>query len=109
MSVVFVLLAAGSAFAVTYDCHKSTCYGTNNADTIDGTGIDQTYFGKDGRDILSDTVGDDRDTIYGDAGNDRLNDADGDGRDTLRGGPGYDVCIGDRNDEFRSCEDTIIR
>jgi Ca2+-binding RTX toxin-like protein len=113
VSVVFVLLAAGSALAVEYTCYKDECHGTNRADTIIG-GPDndksQTFYGLEGKDILKDTNGDDdEDTIYGEEGSDRLNAADGDGRDTLRGGSGYDMCTGDRNDEFVGCEEEIIK
>jgi Ca2+-binding RTX toxin-like protein len=113
VSVVFVLLAAGSALAVEYTCYKDVCKGTDKRDTITG-GPDndksQTFYGLRAGDILKDTNGDDdRDTMYGEEGDDLLNTADGDGRDILRGGSGYDVCIGDPNDEFKGCEDEIIR
>jgi hypothetical protein len=109
VSVVFLLLAAGLALADTYTCTTAKCDGTNKDDTITGTDRSQTFFGQAGGDTLRDTAGDDADTIYGEDGGDRLNDADGDGRDTIRGGAGYDVCIGDRQDTFRGCEDIRIR
>ena len=108
-SVVFVLLAAGLAMADTFTCTTAYCIGTNNEDTITGTDRSQEFFGRDGADVLRDRAGNDADTIWGEDGRDRLNDADGDGRDALRGGAGYDVCIGDRNDTFRGCEDVRIR
>ena len=109
VSVVFVLLAAGLAMADTFTCNKDTCYGTNHRDKITGTDNSQDIFGLRRDDLLRDRAGHDRDLLSGNAGDDRLNDNDGDSRDVIRGGPGYDVCIGDRGDTFRGCEDVIKR
>ncbi|MBB3178464.1 calcium-binding protein [Variovorax sp. Sphag1AA] len=64
--------------------------GTAAVDTITGTKLNDTIFGRDGADVLNGDGGDD--TIYGEDGADVLNG--GAGNDTLDGGTGNDQLTG---------------
>ena len=120
LTVLFALLAASAAQALTIygtsdpdeiDCCPTDdiIYGYGGGDDINSGEGDDSVYGGGGNDRLVDYAGEDTDTLRGQAGRDRLNDADNDGRDTIIGGKGYDVCIGDRRDEFRGCEVERIR
>lgn len=63
---------------------------SNDGDTIDGTGEDDSFFGGRGDDLLRGRGGDDR--LIGRAGDDRLIGAGGD--DFLQGSGGEDILIG---------------
>jgi Ca2+-binding RTX toxin-like protein len=79
--------------------------GTNQADVLNGTLGPDVIFGRGGNDRISGRAGNDR--ILGGTGNDILRA--GLGADTLNGGLGRDICIGDRRDQFKSCEIVFIR
>ena len=66
------LLVAGTAVAVTQQCHGGECQGTSKSDLLYGTAMKDTIFGRGGND-----------KVYG-YGND----------DMLKGGPGADVIYG---------------
>lgn len=63
--------------------------GTNGADTLNGTALDDKIKGKSGADTIFGLAGDDR--IEGDKGDDVI--AGGDGDDAIDGGKGYDTAV----------------
>jgi Ca2+-binding RTX toxin-like protein len=81
--------------------------GTDGADTIEGTAVDEVIDGLAGADVISGDAGDD--AIYGSPGSDDLSGGDGDdlldgggNGDILSGGEGHDHLIGYRgNDVLR--------
>ncbi|WP_335752015.1 calcium-binding protein [Sulfitobacter sp.] len=87
--------------------------GSDQAETLNGTGGDDTINGYEGNDRLNGDEGDDvldgfagNDTLFGGEGNDVLNGHEGDdtlngwvGNDTLSGGEGDDVLNGGEGDD----------
>ena len=74
-------------------------YGTDNADTLDGTGADDRIAGDEGNDSID--GGDGYDTIRGGAGDDSIDGGarddylrGNDGQDTIEGGSGADIIWG---------------
>ena len=81
--------------------------GTPGRDRLKGTSGRDAIFGLGSNDVLFGNAG--RDRLYGGRGNDRLWGLDS-SRDILRGGlGGNDTCIGRVNDQFRNCENIVIR
>ena len=84
-------------------------YGTDNAETINGSNAGETIYAGGGHDTVNGNNG--ADTLYGGAGDDVLNG--GDGNDILDGGTGNDMLNGGYgNDVYRLMlnggKDTII-
>ena len=84
-------------------------YGTDNAETINGSNAGETIYAGGGHDTVNGNNG--ADTLYGGAGDDVLNG--GDGNDILAGGTGNDMLNGGYgNDVYRLMlnggKDTII-
>jgi Ca2+-binding RTX toxin-like protein len=89
-AVFALLMVSGVAIARTVHCDGGKCRGTNNNDTMYGTG---------GRDTINSLMGADLvrgygrgDTLNGDGGRDRLSGGNGD--DEVNGGDRDDVVIG---------------
>lgn len=90
--------------------------GDASANTLEGTGEDETLYGYEGNDTLN--AGDGADKLYGGDGNDTLNGEGGDdelyggdGDDDLNGGSGADTMVGgDGNDTYtvNSSSDTVV-
>jgi RTX calcium-binding nonapeptide repeat (4 copies) len=94
-----VLLAAGVAYAVEKNCQANTdCFGTNQADTLNGSDGNDFMFGRGGPDLLRGFSGDDE--MRGQGGADQLFGASG--YDLLNGGGGNDGLSGGgaENDYF---------
>jgi Ca2+-binding RTX toxin-like protein len=113
-----LLLALVAAVAVaadagrTFQCETPTCEGTDRDDTIserDGT-VQDDIDALGGNDTVNAALfGSDADTVEGSPGNDVIRADDGDTRDSVNGGAGKDVCIVDRGDDVKDCEDVIRR
>ena len=100
--VVALLVSAGLAFAATYDCTSGrACIGTEEADTLNGSGgVDPYMDGRQGDDELFANEGEYA-FLQGDAFDAPDNDTTTDGDDLLRGGPGFDDMAGfGGSDEF---------
>lgn len=109
MAMLFVMIAAGAAMAITKQCGDNLpCEGTNNDDTLyerEGTKRDVIY-GFGGQDVIdANTFNFDRDRLFGGDQGDKLLVNDGDGRDVVRGGAGRDVCLIDQGDRAVNCEE----
>ena len=94
-----VLLVAGVAYAATIDCNGGDCVGTNSADTMNGSPIDDKMLAMDGGDTLNGEGGMDAlkgqgggDEIFGGEGNDKVKG--GFGMDRVEGGEGNDLVRG---------------
>jgi Ca2+-binding RTX toxin-like protein len=113
LMAVFVVVAAGMAWAVTKTCGTDECTGTDNDDVLYeqvGRGEPDSIKGLAGRDFIdANTFNDDRDVVQGGTGPDKLLVNDGDRRDVVRGGSGRDVCVVDRGDGRRGCEVVRVR
>ena len=94
----FVLLVAGTAFAVSKMC-PDNCRGTADDDRLVGSSRANTIYAEDGNDRVLGRGGEDalkggdgRDEVYGQEGNDRV---EGSGAvDEVHGGPGDDLVRG---------------
>ena len=98
-----MLLAAGTALALTVRCSGGECRGTETADRIFGTasrdivyaeGGNDEVFGRGSDDILKGDQGNDK--VYGQRGNDRVKG--GLGKDAVFGGLGDDIVRGGTHD-----------
>lgn len=109
LTMLFALVAAGAALAVTKTCGGIPCNGTENEDTLyerQGTVRDAIY-GFGGKDVIdANTFNFDRDRVFGGDRGDKLLVNDGDGRDVVKGGMGRDVCFIDPGDRAVNCEVT---
>lgn len=109
LTMLFALVAAGAALAVTKTCGGIPCNGTENEDTLyerQGTVRDVIY-GFGGKDVIdANTFNFDRDRVFGGDRGDKLLVNDGDGRDVVKGGMGRDVCFIDPGDRAVNCEVT---
>lgn len=107
LAMLFAMVAAGAALAVTKTCGGIPCNGTDNEDTLyerKGTVKDAIY-GFDGKDVIdANTFNFDRDRVFGGDRGDKLLVNDGDGRDVVKGGAGRDVCLIDPGDRAVNCE-----
>lgn len=81
--------------------------GSRAKDRLPGTLGNDVIVGLDGNDSLLGRAGADR--LLGGRGNDILRGGAGVSSDVLRGGPGTDLCVGDGNDQFINCEQTIVK
>lgn len=98
MLVSAVLLLAGVAYAATITCTGGDCNGTNEADTMNGSPIDDKMLAMDGGDTLNGEGG--MDALKGQGGGDQI--FGGEGNDKVKGGFGMDrVEGGDGNDLVR--------
>ena len=109
LAMLFALVAATAAFAVTKTCQNVPCNGTDNEDTLyerKGTVRDAIYgFGEE--DVIdANTFNFDRDRVFGGDRGDKLLVNDGDSRDVVKGGQGRDVCLIDPGDRAVNCEVT---
>ena len=87
-----IVLSSGVALAATITCQSGVdCFGTNNADTLEGTASYDKIYGRGGADTLK-GVGGSFDALYGQSGGDRL--FGGTGKDLLVGGAGKDALSG---------------
>jgi Ca2+-binding RTX toxin-like protein len=98
---LMLLLAAGVALAVTKTCMPYTgpgteCFGTKNADTLNGTDGSDLIYGRGRADTLNGFGAFDElygqggaDKLFGSSGNDNL--IGGSGKDALGGGEGIDT------------------
>lgn len=91
----FVLLVAGTAFAVNKMC-PDNCRGTSGDDRLVGSSRANTIYAEDGNDRVLGRGGEDalkggdgRDSVYGQDGNDRVKGSAG--MDEVYGGPGDDL------------------
>lgn len=109
LAMLFALVAAGAALAVTKTCGGIPCNGTDNEDTLyerKGTVRDVIY-GFDEEDVIdANTFNFDKDRVFGGDRGDKLLVNDGDGRDVVKGGMGRDVCFIDPGDRAVNCEVT---
>ncbi len=112
VGALLLTMIPGVASAAVIQCFGSTCFGTENRDTIyerRGNDLDDNIFGLRGGDvILADDFTSDRDELDGGRGNDRLNTNDNDQQDLINCGRGNnDVAILDNRDNVnhRNCED----
>ena len=109
LTMLFALVAAGAALAVTKTCAGIPCNGTENEDLLyerEGTVRDAIY-GFGGQDVIdANTFNFDRDRVFGGDQGDKLLVNDGDGRDVVKGGMGRDVCFIDPGDRAVNCEVT---
>ena len=107
LTMLFALVAAGAALAVTKTCAGIPCNGTENEDLLyerEGSVRDAIY-GFGGQDVIdANTFNFDRDRVFGGDMGDKLLVNDGDGRDVVRGGDGRDVCLIDPGDRAVNCE-----
>jgi hypothetical protein len=94
-----VLLATGTAFAMTVRCSSVECNGTEEADRIFGSASEEIInagdgsdevFGRGSRDVIRGELG--KDEIYGQRGNDGLKGSAG--ADKVFGGLGDDIVRG---------------
>jgi Ca2+-binding RTX toxin-like protein len=108
VGALMLVLAAGAALAAVIDCTQARCVGTNAADQITGTARSQTIIGRGGNDQLTDTRGQDHDSLRGRRGRDTLDAREGNNAngntDRVNGGPGRDTCFVDNKDSLVSCE-----
>lgn len=108
VTMLLVVVAAGTALAVTKTCKDTPCFGTANADLLYervGNMLQDRIYGLEGDDVIdANNFNQDSDRLRGDGGRDRLLSNDGDGRDIVYGGPGRDICYVDRGDLARNCE-----
>ncbi|MDQ4127685.1 MAG: hypothetical protein M3151_07040 [Actinomycetota bacterium] len=109
LAMLFALVAAGAALAVTKTCATVPCNGTENEDTLyerEGTVRDVIYgFGEE--DVIdANTFNFDEDRVFGGDRGDKLLVNDGDSRDLVKGGAGRDVCFIDPGDRAVNCEVT---
>jgi RTX calcium-binding nonapeptide repeat (4 copies) len=109
MVSLLVGLFAVAAYAATFTCSTTPCYGTGGPDTIyerPGDKVPDTIYGRRGADDIFAYDGtDDVDVLYGNGGRDLLYTLDGDGLDTVRGQRGYDRCLIDPGDDASGCEE----
>jgi hypothetical protein len=107
LAIMFALVAAGTALAVTKTCSAIPCDGTDNRDVLYervGTKADNIS-GLDGEDVIdANTFNFDRDRLFGGDRGDKLLVNDGDGRDVVKGGAGRDICYVDPGDRRVNCE-----
>lgn len=108
VAMLLVVVAAGTALAVTKTCNSDPCSGSDNDDVLyerADNRLDDTIYGMNGSDdIDANTFRRDEDRLFGGSGSDRLLTNDDDGRDTIRGGDGRDVCFVDPGDRVTGCE-----
>ena len=109
LAMLFAMVAAGAALAVTKTCQNVPCTGTQNEDLLyerEGTVRDAIYgFGEE--DVIdANTFNFDKDRVFGGDRGDKLLVNDGDGRDVVKGGMGRDVCFVDEGDRAVNCEVT---
>jgi len=91
-----LMLSSGVALAATITClPDEDCFGTEDADTLEGSISDEYMFGRGGNDTLNGLGGNDE--LYGEEGNDNL--LGGASADRLVGGPGRDMSNGDGGDD----------
>lgn len=90
------LLLATAAFAATRHCNGGTCMGTDGADRILGSNLDETVFANKGPDKLFGRDG--MDQLKGEEGSDEVHGQGGD--DKVKGGTGRDVVFGDAGDDM---------
>jgi hypothetical protein len=106
---LLVGLFAVAAYAATFTCSTTPCYGTGGPDRISersGDNLPDTIYGRRGADIIfANDYTDDVDVLYGNRGRDLLHALDGDGLDTVRGQRGYDRCVIDHGDDAFGCEE----
>ncbi len=93
---VGTLLLAAAAFAATRHCNGGTCTGTDGADRILGSNLDETVFAGSGPDKLFGRDG--ADQLKGEDGRDEVHGQGGD--DKVKGGTGRDVVFGDAGDDM---------
>ncbi len=109
LAMLFALVAAGAALAVTKQCQNVPCNGTENEDLLyerEGT-VRDTIYGFGEEDLIdANTFNFDRDRVFGGARGDKLLVNDGDSRDVVKGGAGRDVCFIDPGDRAVNCEVT---
>ena len=98
LSFGFVLLVAGTAFAVNKMC-PDNCRGTSGDDRLVGSSRANTIYAEDGNGRVLGRGGEDalkggdgRDEVYGQEGNDRVKGSAG--MDEVYGGPGDDLVRG---------------
>ena len=94
----FVLLVAGTAFAVSKMC-PDNCRGTADDDRLVGSSRANTIYAEDGNDRVLGRGGEDalkggdgRDEVFGQEGNDRVKGSGG--KDRVDGGEGNDLVRG---------------
>ena len=107
LAMVFAMVAAGAALAVTKTCGGIPCNGTDNEDLLyerEGTVRDAIYGMREEDVIDANTFNFDRDRVFGGDRGDKLLVNDGDGRDVVKGGQGRDVCLIDPGDRTVNCE-----
>lgn len=109
LAMLFALVAAGAAFAVTKTCASVPCTGTENEDTLyerKGT-VQDAIYGLGEEDVIdANTFNFDKDRVFGGDRGDKLLVNDGDPRDLVKGGAGRDVCLIDPGDRAVNCEIT---
>lgn len=109
LAMLFALVAAGAALAVTKTCGGIPCNGTDNEDTLyerKGT-VRDVINGFGGEDVIdANTFNFDKDRVIGGDRGDKLLVNDGDSRDLVKGGMGRDVCFIDPGDRAVNCEVT---
>jgi Ca2+-binding RTX toxin-like protein len=90
-ALIALLVFSGMALAATVSCQVNVeCFGTKNADTLEGTALRDYEYGRGGADTLR-GLGED-DSLYGQGGSDML--FAGPGGDNLVGGAGNDAMNG---------------
>ena len=108
LAMLFAMVAAGAAVAVTKTCQDVPCNGTKNEDLLyerKGTVKDAIY-GLGEEDVIdANTFNFDRDRVFGGDRGDKLLVNDGDSRDVVKGGAGRDVCLIDPGDRAVNCEE----
>ena len=111
LAAISIGMTAGTAHA---DPTPNFIPGTPDNDLLVGTRHNDFILARRGNDVLVGWQG--NDILRGGGGDDTLRDwrpagpgQNHSGHDLFRGGPGNDRCIGDAGDEFRGCEDIIIR
>jgi Ca2+-binding RTX toxin-like protein len=99
---VMVALFAGAAYAATIS-------GTAERDILVESQLDDVINARAGDDKVKAQFKQwDKDELRGNSGDDLLRADDGDDWDIVNGGAGNeDLCIGDAEDDFLNCEDTI--
>lgn len=90
------LLLAAAAFAATRHCNGGTCMGTDGADRILGSNLDETVFANMGPDKLFGRDG--ADQLKGEEGRDEVHGQGGD--DRVKGGTGRDAVFGEAGDDL---------
>jgi hypothetical protein len=88
-----LLVAGGVALAAQVNCSSDPCFGTPEADHIDGTNEAEVIKALAGKDDIDGLDG--ADTLYGGRNSDGRNSgiAGGNGSDTSYGGPGNDFLV----------------